>query len=171
MTDLSKKILEELLPPEKEVLPPTAGLRAHSQNSVEHWSSVVLLERAAFLRKLARYSSGAASETVTEYSNHATMLCVCSRDGDAEVHQNFADFFFVLEGRATLLIGGSLTRAKTVALGEMRGIAIEGGTRQELRAGDAVRIPAGVPHQILIAGENTISCFVLKIQEPPKEPE
>ena len=36
--------------------------------------------------------------------------------------------------------------------------------RQELRAGDVAHVPAGVPHQMLVSGEQTISCLVVKIQ-------
>jgi len=28
-------------------------------------------------------------------------------------------------------------------------------------------VPAGVPHQMLVSGEQTISCLVVKIQENP----
>jgi uncharacterized RmlC-like cupin family protein len=44
---------------------------------------------------------------------------------------------------------------------------VEGGARQELRAGDVAHVPAGVPHQMLVSGEQTISCLVVKIQENP----
>jgi mannose-6-phosphate isomerase-like protein (cupin superfamily) len=83
----------------------------------------------------------------------------------AELHENFADLFYILEGRATLVTGGTVTGAKTIGPGEVRGDSIEGGARQELRAGDVAHVPAGLPHQMLVAGDKTISCFVVKIQE------
>ena len=85
----------------------------------------------------------------------------------AELHENFADVFYVLEGRATLVTSGSLVGAETISPGEMRGVSIEGGARQELRAGDVAHVPAGVPHQMLAPGEKTLTCFVVKIQENP----
>jgi mannose-6-phosphate isomerase-like protein (cupin superfamily) len=93
------------------------------------------------------------------------MLSFRSRDGDAEVHQNFADLFFVLAGTATLVTGGTVIRARTVEPGEMRGDSIESGTRQELKAGDVAHVPAGLPHQMLVAGEKTVTYFVVKVQE------
>jgi mannose-6-phosphate isomerase-like protein (cupin superfamily) len=158
----SKTILQELLPVEKEVLPPTP---AGPPNAVDHWSAAVLLERAAYLRQLARHGDGAASETLKEYSQHCAMLLFRSRDGAAEVHENFADLFCVLDGRATLVTGGTVAGATKIGPGEIRGGAVEGGARQELRPGDVVHVPAGVPHQMLVAGEKTITCLVLKIQE------
>jgi mannose-6-phosphate isomerase-like protein (cupin superfamily) len=93
------------------------------------------------------------------------MLSFRSRDGEAEMHQNFALMFHVLAGTGTLVIGGTLTRARTAGPGEMRGDSIEGGVRQELKAGEIAHVPAGLPHQMLVAGEKTITCFVMKVQE------
>jgi quercetin dioxygenase-like cupin family protein len=47
----------------------------------------------------------------------------------------------------------------------MRGDSIEGGIRQELKAGDIAHVPAGLPHQMLVAGDKTVTCFVMKIKE------
>ena len=163
----SREILKELLPVEKDVTPPPATKPTSGQNHLDHWSPAILLERAAYLRKLAKHGDGSASETLREYSRHATMLLFRSRDGQAELHENFADIFHVLEGRATLLTGGKLTGAETIAPGETRAVSIDGGTRQELRAGDTAHVPAGLPHQMLVSGDKSITCLVVKIQENP----
>src|SRR6202161_1116856 len=118
-----------------------------SGNPVDHWSPAVLLERAAYLRKLAKHGDGSASETLKEYPQHFAMLSFRSRDGEAEVHANFADLFCVLAGKATLVTGGTVSGARTIAPGETRGASIEGGTRRKLRAGDLIHVPAGTPHQ------------------------
>jgi uncharacterized RmlC-like cupin family protein len=52
----------------------------------------------------------------------------------------------------------------------MRGDAIEGGTRQELRPGDLAHVPAGLPHQMLVASDRTVTCFVLKIAKVEEKP-
>jgi quercetin dioxygenase-like cupin family protein len=164
MDIFSKEILRELLPAEKEIVPPAATPRVRP-GAVDHWSRAVLLERGAYLRKLAKLSDGSASETLKDYPQHCTMLSFRSRSGEAEVHANFADVFYVLEGRATLATGGTVVGARTVAPGEMRGERVEGGARQELRAGDVAHVPAGEPHQMLLAGDGTVTCLVVKIQE------
>lgn len=135
------------------------------RNPMDHWSPAILLERAAYLKKMAMYGDGSAGETLREYPQHRAMLSFRSRDGEAEVHQSFADLFCVLAGSATLVTGGTVTRARTVEPGEARGDSIEGGTRQELKAGDIVHVPAGLPHQMLVVGEKTVTFFVMKIQE------
>jgi mannose-6-phosphate isomerase-like protein (cupin superfamily) len=140
--------------------------KAHDRrNPVDHWSPAVLLERAAYLRKMANLADGSASEMMKEYPQHCAMLSFRSRSGEAEVHEKFADLFVVLAGTATLVTGGAVTRARTVAPGETRGASIDGGTPHTLRAGEFAHVPAGVPHQMLLAGENTITCLVVKVQE------
>ena len=87
----------------------------------DHWQPHILLERAAYLRKLARAGSGSASETLREYPQHAAMLSFRGRSGEAEVHEKFADVFYVLAGEATLVTGGTVVSARTEAPGETRG--------------------------------------------------
>jgi mannose-6-phosphate isomerase-like protein (cupin superfamily) len=164
MDGLSKEILKELLPAEKEVVP-AAVKPVRRKTAPDHWSTAVLLERGRYLRELARHGDGQASETLKEYPRHSTMLSFRSRDGAAELHENWADVFYVLAGRAALVTGGTVAGATRVGPGEMRGSSVEGGTRQELRAGDVAHVPAGEPHQMLVSGDNTVTCLVVKIQE------
>ena len=165
MDRLSKKILKELLPAEKEVIPEAASPQARRRNPVDHWSPAILLERAAYLRKLARQGDGSASETLKEYPQHFTMLAFRSRSGGGELHQNFADLFYILDGHATLTTGGEVVDPTTAAPGEIRGASVTGGTSQELRRGDVVHIPACQPHQMLVAESESVTYFVVKIQE------
>ena len=43
------------------------------------------------------------------------MLSFRGRDGEAEVHEKFADLFCVLAGKATLVTGGAVSGARTIA--------------------------------------------------------
>ena len=132
---------------------------------VDHWTPAVLLERGAYLRKLAKFGDGSASETLKEYPQHAAMLSFRGRSGEVEVHEKFADLFCVLAGTATLVTGGQVKGARVVGPGETRGTAIEGGTQQRLKAGEFAHVPAGTPHQMMLSGEETIFCLVMKLQE------
>ncbi len=134
-------------------------------NPVDHWTPPVLLERAAYLRKLAKAGDGQAGETLRDYPQHRAMLSFRSRSGEVEIHEKFADLFIVLAGEAALATGGTGVGARQVAAGETRGDSIEGGVKQPLRAGEIVHVPAGIPHQFLLSGEKTITCLVMKIQE------
>ena len=162
MDKLSGEILKQLLPAEPEV---EAPLEPTEIRSLDHWSSPVLLERAAYLRKLAKLSNGSASETLKGYPQHSVMLSVRLRSGEAELHQDFADLFIVLEGRAKLVTGGTIVDSRSVGPGEVRGSSVQGGTEQELRPGDMAHVAAGTPHQMILPGDKTLTCVVLKIQE------
>lgn len=161
MDHLAKEILKDVA---LDAIEPETAHRA-PRNPTDHWTSAILLERAAYLKKMAMYGDGSAGETLREYPQHRAMLSFRSRDGEAEIHQNFADLFCVLAGTATLVTGGTVIKARAVEPGETRGDSIEGGTRQQLKAGDIAHVPAGLPHQMLVAGEKTVTCFVMKIQE------
>ena len=161
MDDIAKKILRDVNL--EEIEPQSKSRDDHSP--ADHWSPAVLLERAAYLRKLAKYGDGSASETIKDYAHYSAGLSLLGRTGDAEVHLDHACFFHVLAGAATLVTGGTVTRARSAGAGEMRGDSIEDAKRQELRQGDIVHVPAGVPHQFLIAGEKPITCLTVKIQE------
>jgi len=66
--------------------------------------------------------------------------------GMAEIHTKDADIVHVLDGTATLVTGGTAIDARNTAADEFRGTRIEGGDTRELKKGDVVIIPAGVPH-------------------------
>lgn len=167
MDKYSEQILKELLPAEKEIIPGMKRVksRAKMPAHLDHWTPPILLERAAYLRKLAKAGDGQASETLKTYPGHATMLSFRSRDGEAELHEKFADVFYVLDGKATLATGGTIAAARTIGPGETRGERIEGGARQPLRAGDVAHVPAGLPHQMLVAGDKSFTALVVKIRE------
>ncbi len=159
MERIAKEILKDMNL--DELAPKPRG----PKNPVDHWTPSLLLERAAYLRKMAKHGDGSASETLKEYPQHFAMLSFRSRSGEVEVHERFADLFVVLSGAATLMTGGTVTGARIVAPGETRGNSIEGGTPQNLRQGDVAHVPAGTPHQMLLKGDDTIACLVMKVQE------
>ena len=140
------------------------GANAQTMKS-DHWSSAQLLERAKHLREIAAKGEGSASETLEKYPHHYTMLAFRTRNGGGEVHQNFADTFYIVDGHASVLTGGELVDTKTSAPGEIRGASVKGGSTQELQPGDVVHIPAGVPHQMLVADGESVTYFVVKIEE------
>jgi len=140
------------------------GAQAQTMQS-NHWSKAQLLERAKHLQELAAKGDGSGSETLEKYPHHYTMLAFRQKSGGGELHQNFADIFVILEGHATVVTGGSVADQKTVSPGEIRGKSVEGGARQEVKAGDVVHIPAGMPHQTLVADGETVTYFVVKAEE------
>jgi mannose-6-phosphate isomerase-like protein (cupin superfamily) len=139
------------------------GVYSQSMTS-DHWSPVELLERAKHLRQLAE-TKGSASETIEKYPHHYTMLAFRNRSGGGELHQNYADLFYILDGHATLATGGEVVDPKATGPGETLGASVKGGKSQELKAGEVVHIPAGMPHQMQLTEGETVTYFVVKIEE------
>jgi mannose-6-phosphate isomerase-like protein (cupin superfamily) len=106
-----------------------------------------------------------ASETLASYGNHLTMLAHREGDGEVEVHDKMADVFYVVSGEASLIVGGTVVGGHPTTPGEIRGSSITGGEKKLLGAGDAVHIPAKVPHQMLVANGKKITYFVVKVEE------
>jgi len=70
----------------------------------------------------------------------------------------------VRSGSATLAAGGTMVGGETAEAHEKRHGTIQGGIRRELAAGDIIRIPARVPHQILLTGAQGFTYFVVKVK-------
>jgi uncharacterized protein GlcG (DUF336 family)/quercetin dioxygenase-like cupin family protein len=118
-----------------------AGAQALSitppQGAVNHIDATAVAR--AFLR-------GETGETLVK--DPAFRVNASRRDGpgEAEIHRTDTDIFYVLEGRATVVTGGELLEPKETAPGEVRGIAIRGGSEQVIGRGDVLTIERGVPH-------------------------
>jgi glc operon protein GlcG len=82
--------------------------------------------------------------------------------GEAEYHEHTVDVMHVLDGTATVLLGGQLREPREVAPGELRAASVDGGERRELRQGDVLAIPNGVPHQFVDVSDPFLY-FVVKV--------
>lgn len=110
-------------------------------------------------------ATGSASDTLATYPGHHTMLAYRSKDGGGELHKQYADIFYIVRGKATLMTEGTLTGAKEEGPGELRGPSVDGGKKTELGPGDVVHIPAGTPHQLLVGKGDELLYFVVKVKE------
>jgi mannose-6-phosphate isomerase-like protein (cupin superfamily) len=143
---------------------------AHAQAlKVDHFTPDQIIAKAKELEPKAQGPDKAASTKLDEYPNHYTMVALRHKDGGAELHENFADIFYIVQGRATLVTGGSIADAKTGPVGEVRGSAVSGsavsgGEHTTLAPGDVVHIPAGLSHQLLLK-DDTFVYFVIKVKE------
>jgi mannose-6-phosphate isomerase-like protein (cupin superfamily) len=110
-------------------------------------------------------ASGLASETIKKYATDYSMLAFRTQSGKAELHEKFADFYVVVEGKATLISGGTMVNGKSTAPGEVRGDSIQDGKQTKLKKGDIVHIPANIPHQLMLTKGDTFQYFIVKVQE------
>lgn len=125
------------------------------------------LERLAQpLHAQADAGNGTATRVLANYPGHYTMLIYRDKDGEVEVHEQFADIILVMSGKATLITGGTTQNGKVIKPGEIRGTSIAGGSQSKLEAGDFVHIPANTPHQLLIPPGSSITCITIKVETP-----
>jgi mannose-6-phosphate isomerase-like protein (cupin superfamily) len=81
-----------------------------------------------------------------------------------EVHDGSDDVYYVLDGEATLTLGGSLVEPNQTAPGEWRSRSATGGTRVTIKKGDLIVVPRGTPHQRSVTGKG-FSMILIKIFE------
>ena len=84
----------------------------------------------------------------------------------AEIHDASDDVYYVLEGTATLTLGGKLESPKEVEPGEWRGPRIEGGQNFDVKKGDLIVVPRGTPHMRSTAGKD-FAMILIKVFDQP----
>jgi mannose-6-phosphate isomerase-like protein (cupin superfamily) len=93
---------------------------------------------------------------------HAAILLRRTAPGKAEVHQNQADVWYVIDGGCVFVTGGTVVGGAQESPGEIRGASITGGEERQLAKGDFIRVPAGVPHWVKQVDGKEIVYIVVK---------
>ena len=119
-----------------------------------------------FLRRAQEIPAGAkkaALLTGEKTGPYATMVVVAENVvGKAEVHEHAADAWMVMRGKGVFILGGRLVNPVLHKELEWLGDRIDGGERLEVKAGDIIDIPPGIPHQI-DASHSRLELFIVKI--------
>lgn len=84
----------------------------------------------------------------------------------AEIHDASDDVYYILEGTATLTLGGKLEAPKEIEPGEWRGPRIEGGRNVDIKKGDLVIVPRGTPHMRSTVGKD-FAMILIKVFDKP----
>ena len=79
-----------------------------------------------------------------------------------EVHDASDDIYYVLEGKATLYLGGTLSEAKEISPGEWRSKTASGGQQVAIEKGDLIVVPRGMVHQRTVTGKG-FSMILIKV--------
>ena len=131
----------------------------------QQWTGASLKELEQTLKTEADASSHHMSvRRLADFPQDTFMLSRRQADGVVEWHENQADVFFVQSGSATLLVGGTMVGGEVTEPHEKRNGTIQGGIKRKLLAGDVVRIPPQVPHQLLLDGSPEFTYFVIKVK-------
>lgn len=100
---------------------------------------------------VAKTKDGLASAKLpTGSPDHVVMIAHRTADGEVEVHTKLADEIIVRSGHAKIRVGGAVTGQRQTAPNEFRGGTQTGGQEFDLAPGDAIWIPVGQPHQVLV---------------------
>ena len=83
--------------------------------------------------------------------------------GVPELHEYHLDIFYVTEGTATFITGGTLVDPKVTGPGETQAKEIRGGETRTLTVGDVIVIPAKVPHWFKDTSKS-FKYFVVKVK-------
>jgi mannose-6-phosphate isomerase-like protein (cupin superfamily) len=85
---------------------------------------------------------------------------------NAEIHDASDDVYYVLDGTATLTLGGTLESPKEIEPGEWRGPRISGGQKVEIAKGDLVVVPRGTPHHRSTANQDFTMVLIKVFADP-----
>ncbi|HTM03713.1 MAG TPA: cupin domain-containing protein [Vicinamibacterales bacterium] len=107
----------------------------------------------------------AAGGTFVTAPDHSMQMLKRTAPGQVEVHTRETDIFYVVDGDATIVTGGTMVGGKETQPNQLRGTSIEGGETYHLKKGDAIAIPAGVPHWFKDV-PTSIQYFTVKVITP-----
>lgn len=85
--------------------------------------------------------------------------------GQAEVHDKETDLFYITDGTATFITGGTMIGGKLVRPDQWQGTDIQGGEVHHLKKGDFIAIPAGTPHWFKDVPVQ-INYYMVKVRKP-----
>jgi mannose-6-phosphate isomerase-like protein (cupin superfamily) len=84
--------------------------------------------------------------------------------GAVEYHDHTNHVFIMVEGEATLVVGGTMVDSKRTAPDQMRAPSLEGGTTYHMSKGDVITIPAKTPHWFKDVSTKTVAYYAVNIE-------
>lgn len=125
------------------------------------WSEAAPDSKVAFIG----HSTVAKGGTLLRAPDLTVLISHRATAGEVEIHDKETDTFYVLDGSATLVTGGTMVGGRKSAANQQRGKSITGGETRQLVKGDVVVIPAGIPHWFKEV-PRSIDYYVVKVLKP-----
>jgi mannose-6-phosphate isomerase-like protein (cupin superfamily) len=113
----------------------------------------------------SKLTDHAGTHFLVRTDNYAQELVYRDASGVPEIHANWADHFVVIEGEATLVVGGTVVGEHDTGPGEKRGTSSTGGTSYALRPGVNLTVPPGVPHWTVLKPGAHLRAVVFKLKD------
>jgi quercetin dioxygenase-like cupin family protein len=85
--------------------------------------------------------------------------------GQVEIHDKEMDTFYILDGEATFVTGGTMVGGRVSRPNQQLGTDIHGGQTTRLLKGDVIAIPAGTPHWFKEVSK-PITYYMVKVIKP-----
>lgn len=119
-------------------------------------SDVTFVDHAKVQAALDKGGSLVTSPDYTVSCSHR------EKPGQAEVHEKETDVMHILDGEATIVVGGTVVGGKTTKAGQIRGTGVNGGQARQVVKGDVIVVPAGTPHWFKEVPKS-VSYYVVKV--------
>jgi mannose-6-phosphate isomerase-like protein (cupin superfamily) len=125
-------------------------------------------QQVSDIQKALGQKPGNTNEDIVAASGMQTRIAIFhdeKRENDLhEVHDGADDIYYVLDGTATLLLGGTLVDANEISPGEWRAKTSTGGQSVTIKKGDLIFVPRGTPHQRTVT-DKKFAMILIKIFE------
>lgn len=84
--------------------------------------------------------------------------------GAVEYHEHTSHIYFVVDGEATFVVGGTMIDPKRTAPDQLRAATADGGTVYHLTKGDVITVPAKTPHWFKEMPTGKLSYYLVSIE-------
>lgn len=125
-------------------------------------------QQVSDIQKTLGRKPGNTNEDIVAAAGMQTRIAIFhdeKRENDLnEVHDGSDDIYYVLEGTATLMLGGTLVEPNEISPGEWRAKTATGGEAVKIKKGDLIFVPRGTRHQRTVT-DKKFSMILIKIFE------
>ena len=104
--------------------------------------------------------------TLANGPDFTASLAKRNKPGQVEIHTKETDIFYIVDGSATFVTGGTMVGGKETRPNQMLGTDIQGGATHQLKKGDFISIPAGIPHWFKDVPASGITYYMVKVVKP-----
>lgn len=94
----------------------------------------------------AKVAAAASGDNLATGPDFKVLMMKRTSAGRVEVHEKETDTFYILDGEATFVTGGTMIGGRTSRQNQQLGESIQGGQTYRLSKGDVIVIRAGTPH-------------------------
>lgn len=140
-------------------------LPAIAQDQNPKPGAVMYVTPADVTRLTAKVVDGVSTHFMVKKDTYGQELVYRTASGVPEVHRDWADHFVVIEGAATLVLGGKVVNPKETGPGETRGTSITGGKEYALTPGTNLTVPPGMPHWTVLKPGAHFRAVVFKLKD------